>query len=62
MKLYHCSLDMNIIKEFKPRIPCDAIRLDSEDDIIPRICLSTSIEGCLSATPWGRLRIRKFIL
>jgi len=50
-KLYHLSNDCNIINEFLPRIPED--RAKDEDDKIPRISLSSTIEGCLTAAPWG---------
>lgn len=51
-KYYHISLDTdNVIKEFMPRVP--AMRYPGEDSSIQRIALSTSIEGCLSAVPWG---------
>lgn len=52
MKLYHLSLDIeNNIEVFQPDIP-SAIRKD-EDACHVRVCLSDSIEGCLSAVPWG---------
>lgn len=50
MKLYHVSLDLGELN-FIPRVPEN--RAVGEDDIVPRICLSDSIEGCLSAVPWG---------
>ena len=54
MKFYHISLDLeNDIKAFKPTIPNEEIRLCNEDSTTPRICVSNSIEGCLSAVPWG---------
>ena len=52
MKLYHVSLDVgNIKKEFVPQIP--ESRMFGEDSEIPRICLSSSVSGCCSATIWG---------
>ena len=53
MKLYFVErcLDENPLKCFYPRIP--EFRLKNENSEIPRICLSDSIEGCLSAAPWG---------
>ena len=36
---------------FYPRIPKN--RADDEDSCIPRICLSSSLSGCISAVPWG---------
>lgn len=51
MKLYHASLNLDYIPMFYPRVPED--RHFAEDNSIPRICLSSSIEGCLSAAPWG---------
>lgn len=52
MKLYHVSLDVgDIKKEFMPQIP--ESRMVGEDNKIPRICLSSSVEGCCSATLWG---------
>lgn len=48
-KLYHISTDIHHNGVFTPRIPKD--RFDFENDTIPRICVSDSIEGCLSALP-----------
>lgn len=54
MKFYHISLDIfSDIKEFIPRIPIH--RMKKEDETIPRVCISTSIENCLCAVPWGHL-------
>lgn len=51
-KYYHISLDVdNVINEFIPRVP--EMRYPGEDSSIQRIALSTSIDGCLSAVPWG---------
>lgn len=50
-KLYHLSHCLNDIHEFVPRVPLD--RAESENKYIPRVCLSSSIEGALSAVPWG---------
>lgn len=51
MKLYHVSLDWTKDNVFEPRIPTN--RMDEEDSVTPRICLSTSVAGCLSAIPGG---------
>lgn len=52
--LYHLSLDIdNIVDEFAPRIPSEDNRLDSEDNVTPRISVSKTVKGCLSAAPWG---------
>lgn len=52
--LYHVSLkSWEIIDEFIPRIPKSRCELTGEDDNIPRISLSSSIEGCLTGVPWG---------
>ena len=54
MKLYHVNLEVgNIIKEFDPKIPLIRLRDGSENFSIPRICLSASLNGCLSAVYWG---------
>ena len=48
MKLYHVSMGWTETpKLFIPRIP--KTRANFEDGITKRICLSTSIEGCLNA-------------
>lgn len=52
-KLYHASIDCDTIKEFSPRIPEFRAWALDEDASIPRISLCDSIEGCLSAAPWG---------
>lgn len=51
MKLYHISLDWNKDDYFEPRIP--SFRMGGEDGTVPRICLSTTVEGCLTAIPGG---------
>lgn len=51
MILYHISVDLRHNGNFEPRIPPKAT--EKEDVTIPRICVSTSIEGCLSAMPDG---------
>lgn len=54
MKFYHIELATEkIIQKFIPRIPNEI--LENEDITTPRICVSTSLEGCLNAVPWGRL-------
>lgn len=49
MKLYHVTKDLNHDGHFTPRIP--QCRYHLEDETIPRICFSASIEGALSALP-----------
>lgn len=53
MKLYHASMDLDIVEEFSPRVPSRDNRLYNEDYKTPRICVSSSIQGTLSAAPWG---------
>lgn len=54
MILYHvCFAEFSEGDIFSPRVP--NIRCAHEDNIIPRICLSSSISGCISAVPWGGL-------
>ena len=54
MKLYNVNLEVgNIIKKFEPKIPLIRLRDGSEDSLVPRICLSSSLNGCLSAVYWG---------
>lgn len=50
-KLYHLSLYPVKNNLFVPRIP--SVRFVGENNNIPRICFSTSIEGCISAIPGG---------
>lgn len=45
--LYHLSIDRHDDAIFEPRIPDN--RAGFEDNTIPRICVSTSIRGCLKA-------------
>lgn len=48
MILYHVSKDPHISETVVyPRIP--TYRMEGEDQLIPRICVSPSILGCLSA-------------
>lgn len=52
MRFYHISLDTLFpVKVFTPYIP--DFPMSTEDIKTPRICVSTNIEGCLSAVPWG---------
>lgn len=52
MKLYHVTKDLTHDGNFTPRVPERRDYL--EDEVIPRICFSTSIEGALSALPIPR--------
>lgn len=52
--LYHISLrSWEVIDEFIPRVPKSRCEITGEDESIPRISLSSSIEGCLTGVPWG---------
>jgi hypothetical protein len=56
MIFYHIELaKVEKINNFVPRIPYYI--MDMEDVTIPRICVSNTIEGCLSAAPWGGLTL-----
>lgn len=46
MKLYHVTRNINVLDCFSPRIPT---YLEANEDTTPRICLSDSIENCLSS-------------
>lgn len=46
MKLYHVTRNINVLDCFLPRIPT---YLEAKEDTTPRICLSDSIENCLSS-------------
>lgn len=48
IKLYHVAIGKHdLVRKFYPRVPESAN--PQEDTITPRICLSESLEGCLSA-------------
>lgn len=49
--LYHVSLKKHCYNKFTPKIPQSRSRKTGENDTIKRICLSSSIEGCLTAIP-----------
>lgn len=50
MKLYHVSRDVKFSPYFEPRIP--SLKDESKENrVIPRICFSTTLEGCFSAIP-----------
>ncbi|MFJ8528426.1 hypothetical protein [Bacillus sp. NPDC094106] len=53
MKIYHISLEDKRVEVFTPRVPAEEMRLAEEDSTTARFCVSTTIEGCLSAVPWG---------
>lgn len=50
MILYHISKNLLETNLFEPRVPFNATSGEAK---IPRICLSSSIEGCLSAINYG---------
>lgn len=51
MKLFYVDKTMKEeIQEFFPRISEN--RMSKEDSITPRICVASSIEGCVTAAPW----------
>lgn len=50
-KLYHLSRDCNVIDKFIPRIP--EHRAKDEEALTSRVSLAPTIEGCLTAVPWG---------
>ena len=51
MILYHLSTNLFHSGDFSPRIPQK--RINDENDYTPRVCVSNSIEGCLSSFPEG---------
>lgn len=53
MRLYHVSY--NKVDRFIPRIPKE--RAVGENDKIPRICFSDSIERCITAKPSGPIAL-----
>lgn len=59
MTLFHVSLENEIIEKFTPRVPDKRAYL--EDGSTPRICLSTSIDGCLSAVVWGGCKLHSVV-
>lgn len=50
-KLYHVSLDLAHSGVFAPRVP--ESRMESEDAVTARICVADSVDGCLTASPFG---------
>lgn len=52
-QLYHISSESHDGELFLPRIPNDAIEYEEEDSVYPRICVSTSIIGCVRAIDPG---------
>lgn len=52
MLLYHVTSDLNHNGVFIPRIP-ENVEIYDEDETTPRICVSNSIEGCLTSMPNG---------
>lgn len=58
--LYHVSLRFwDEITKFIPRVPKGRLDSVGEDALTPRICLSDSIEGCLTGVPWGGYNLIK---
>ena len=58
--LYHISLKCwERIEIFSPRIPRGCLNGVEENDTIPRICLSDSLDNCLTAVSWGGLNLIK---
>lgn len=56
--MVHCSFE--IVEKFEPRIPKNRIEGNalSEDNTIPRICVSTDIRKAINAIPDGGLTIK----
>ena len=54
-KLYHLSNKCDIIEEFVPRVPDS--RAKDEEGETPRVSLSPTIEGALTAVPWGGMQL-----
>lgn len=52
MLLYHVTVDRRHNGIFEPRLP-ENVEVYDEDQTTPRICVSDSIEGCLSSMPNG---------
>lgn len=61
MKLYNVCLpeDLNV-SVFKPRIP--EFRARGEDNTTARICLSSSLSGCVSAVIWGGINFENMVV
>ncbi|WP_283747872.1 hypothetical protein [Bacillus thuringiensis] len=55
---YHISTDLQHSGEFVPRIP-SCRHQDKEDDVTNRICVSRTIDDCLSAIPSGGARLEE---
>jgi len=60
MLLYHATTDAQHTGVFTPRLP-DNIDCYDEDDTIDRICVSDSIEGCLTSMPRGGEDLRDLL-
>lgn len=58
--LYHTSLSAVPVKQFIPTVP--KARLTEEDNTIPRVCLSSTIKGCISGMPGGITTLINFKL
>ena len=58
---YHLSTDITKIGCFIPRIPFCRHQLQ-EDGQTERVCVSDSIEGCLSAIPNGGSRLEELLI
>ncbi|MFW6015373.1 MAG: hypothetical protein ACOCRK_02985 [bacterium] len=75
MILYHLTANLNHDGNFIKRIPSedilhhqmlfnekeDKFEYWSENNTIPRICVSTSVNGCASAIPYGGLRFKELV-
>lgn len=59
MTLFHLSLENEKIEKFSPKIP--EVRAFLEDGEIPRICLSASLDGCLSSVAWGGCKLHNVV-
>lgn len=51
MILYHVSRELDLKPFFHPRVPSKDRMLKCENSTIPRLCVSTTLEGALSAIP-----------
>lgn len=56
MKLYHITMDLEHNGKFTARVPRN--RLADEDSSTHRVCVSSILEGCFSAVPFGGLELK----
>lgn len=54
---YHVTMDLFHNGRFTPRIPM--VRGYDENEVTPRVCVSSTVAGCFNSVPFGNIKLSK---